>query len=113
MTRGKQPLPARQPLSDAELQASLMDTLTDWNGRSPLWVFAYGSLIWKPEFAFDRRVPARVFGYHRRLCLRSIKYRGTEARPGVVARAAWALAAAAAPAAALRAPSAAARLAVQ
>ena len=85
MTRGKQPLPARQPLSDAELQASLMDTLTDWNGRSPLWVFAYGSLIWNPEFAFDRRVPARVFGYHRRLCLRSIKYRGTEARPGVVA----------------------------
>jgi cation transport protein ChaC len=72
-------------MSDAELRDSLSTALAGWNGRSPLWVFAYGSLIWKPEFEFDRRVPARVFGYHRRLCLRSIKYRGTEAQPGVVA----------------------------
>lgn len=85
MMRGNQMPPAQRPLSDAELRESLAATLAGWNGRSPLWVFAYGSLIWKPEFEFDRRVPARVFGYHRRLCLRSIKYRGTEARPGVVA----------------------------
>ncbi|MDZ7651966.1 MAG: gamma-glutamylcyclotransferase [Burkholderiaceae bacterium] len=59
--------------------------LASWNGRTPLWIFGYGSLIWKPEFDFDRRVPARVFGYHRKLCLRSIKYRGTFDCPGVVA----------------------------
>jgi glutathione-specific gamma-glutamylcyclotransferase len=76
---------AQRRLSADELRASLAATLGDWNGRTPLWVFGYGSLIWKPEFDFDRRVPARVFGYHRKLCLRSIKYRGTPEQPGVVA----------------------------
>lgn len=80
------PSPAvRQPWTDEELRDSLKAALSGWNGRTPLWVFAYGSLIWKPEFEFDRRMPARVFGYHRRLCLRSIRYRGTETQPGVVA----------------------------
>lgn len=85
MTHGSPTPAAQQPLSEAELRESLAAALTGWNRSSPLWVFAYGSLIWKPEFEFDRRVPARIFGYHRRLCLRSIRYRGTEAQPGVVA----------------------------
>lgn len=76
---------AQRRLTDDELRASLAATLGDWNGRTPLWVFGYGSLIWKPEFDFDQRVPARVFGFHRKLCLRSIKYRGTFEFPGVVA----------------------------
>lgn len=79
-----EPAPQRR-LSAEELRASLAATLGDWNGRAPLWVFGYGSLIWKPEFDYDRRVPARVFGYHRKLCLRSIRYRGTFEQPGVVA----------------------------
>lgn len=79
-----EPLPQRR-LSEEELRASLAATLGDWNGRAPVWVFGYGSLIWKPEFDFDLRVPARVFGYHRKLCLRSVKYRGTVESPGVVA----------------------------
>ena len=79
-----EPLPQRR-LSDEELRVSLAATLAHWDGRAPLWVFGYGSLIWKPEFDFDLRVPARVHGYHRKLCLRSIKYRGTVERPGVVA----------------------------
>jgi cation transport protein ChaC len=72
-------------LTPAQLAASLETTLARWNGRAPLWVFGYGSLIWKPELEFDRRVPARVFGYHRRLCLRSVTYRGTIDCPGLVA----------------------------
>jgi cation transport protein ChaC len=48
-------------------------------------VFGYGSLIWRPELKYEARVPARVFGYHRRLCLRSVRYRGTAACPGLVA----------------------------
>jgi glutathione-specific gamma-glutamylcyclotransferase len=79
-----EPVP-QQRLSDEALHAMLDATLGDWNGRTPLWVFGYGSLMWKPEFDHDRRVPARVFGYHRKLCLRSIKYRGTFDHPGVVA----------------------------
>jgi cation transport protein ChaC len=49
-----------------------------------LWVFAYGSLIWKPGFAFAQRVPARVRGYHRRFCIVSTRYRGTPEAPGLV-----------------------------
>lgn len=84
ITAETEPAPQRR-LSAEELRASLAATLRDWNGRTPLWVFGYGSLIWKPEFDYDRRVPARVFGYHRKLCLRSIRYRGTLEQPGVVA----------------------------
>jgi cation transport protein ChaC len=68
-----------------QMRASLADALADWNGRDPLWIFAYGSLIWNPELDFDRRWPARVHGYHRRLCLRSIRNRGTVECPGLVA----------------------------
>ncbi len=73
------------PLTDAQLAASRDAVLAGWNGREPRWVFAYGSLIWDPEMEFDQRVLARVHGYHRRLCLRSVQYRGTPDRPGLVA----------------------------
>lgn len=48
------------------------------------WVFAYGSLMWNPEFPYRSAVPARVLGYHRALCLYSTHYRGTAERPGLV-----------------------------
>ena len=71
--------------TEAQLRASLDASLAHWDRRSPLWVFGYGSLIWKPEFEFEAREPARIHGYHRRLCLRSVSYRGTHDCPGVVA----------------------------
>ena len=49
-----------------------------------LWVFGYGSLMWDPGFAVAEAVPARLYGYHRRLCLWSVHYRGTAKRPGLV-----------------------------
>ncbi len=52
--------------------------------QSDLWVFAYGSLMWKPGFDFVERAPARLPGYVRRFCLDSITYRGTPAFPGLV-----------------------------
>jgi glutathione-specific gamma-glutamylcyclotransferase len=72
-------------LSYEELAASLDSFLASWDGNRPLWVFGYGSLIWKPDLSFDMRLPARVHGYHRRLCLWSRINRGTPQCPGLVA----------------------------
>ena len=70
--------------SERQLQQSLAASLAYWDGHSPLWVFGYASLIWRPEFEFEAREPARIFGFHRRLCLRSVLYRGTHECPGIV-----------------------------
>ena len=50
----------------------------------PLWVFGYGSLVWNPGFAYSSRAIARLEGYRRSFCMRSIHHRGTEAEPGLV-----------------------------
>lgn len=48
------------------------------------WVFAYGSLLWRPEFEADRACIARVWGHHRALRMYSRVNRGTPEQPGLV-----------------------------
>lgn len=50
----------------------------------PLWVFAYGSLMWDPGFPVREVRAGRIAGYHRALCILSIRNRGTVERPGLV-----------------------------
>lgn len=49
-----------------------------------MWVFAYGSLLWNPGFEIAESVVARLKGYARSFCMRSIHHRGTEKDPGLV-----------------------------
>lgn len=58
------------------------DPLLDADGH--LYVFAYGSLIWRPGFPHQRGHPALLRGYHRRFCLWSRHYRGSPEAPGLV-----------------------------
>jgi glutathione-specific gamma-glutamylcyclotransferase len=48
------------------------------------WVFGYGSLMWRPGFAFVERHAATLHGRRRAFCIYSVHHRGTYARPGLV-----------------------------
>jgi cation transport protein ChaC len=52
-------------------------------GGEPVWMFAYGSLLWDAELRDAATEPALVHGYHRSFCLYSYDYRGTAANPGL------------------------------
>ncbi|MGA9265854.1 MAG: gamma-glutamylcyclotransferase [Rhodomicrobium sp.] len=49
-----------------------------------LWVFAYGSLMWRPGFRYEESTHALIEGAHRALCLYSVVHRGVPSAPGLV-----------------------------
>ena len=54
------------------------------DGDEPLWVFAYGSLLWNPGFEPAERRRATLRDFHRSFAMRSIHHRGSEEKPGLV-----------------------------
>lgn len=49
-----------------------------------LWVFAYGSLMWRPNFHYEETSHALLEGAHRALCIYSVVHRGIPTAPGLV-----------------------------
>ncbi len=49
-----------------------------------VWLFGYGSLIWRPGFAYSERSPARLAGFARRFWQGSHDHRGLPHAPGRV-----------------------------
>jgi cation transport protein ChaC len=49
-----------------------------------LWVFAYGSLMWRPNFHYEEKSHAVLEGAHRALCVYSAVHRGIYTAPGLV-----------------------------
>ncbi|CUW37812.1 putative protein associated with cation transport, ChaC-like [Magnetospirillum sp. XM-1] len=58
--------------------------MAGWRQGTDLWVFAYGSLMWNPDFDHDEARTATLWGYHRAMCILSYQWRGTPERPGLV-----------------------------
>ena len=72
------PAPVRDPAPMLER------ALHEWGGDQDLWLFGYGSLIWRPDFEFVERRAAKVHGWHRALKMWSRVNRGTPDCPGLV-----------------------------
>jgi glutathione-specific gamma-glutamylcyclotransferase len=76
------PNPGAVYMSDEDYEAAIGATLAE--APPALWVFAYGSLLWKPAFEPAESQAATVRGWHRSFCFRVARFRGTRERPGLM-----------------------------
>lgn len=77
------PEPGTEEHSDADVD-EIARQLLDQHTPENLLVFAYGSLIWNPEFEVDTHAKARCDGWHRSFCMRLTRWRGTREQPALM-----------------------------
>ena len=70
-------------LTEAEIEESLDRAMAAAEGDG-LWLFAYGSLLWRSEFPHSEHRIARIYGYHRRFCLWQWRWRGCNQAPNLM-----------------------------
>jgi cation transport protein ChaC len=77
------PRPGQVEMDDEDYYQWADELQKEFDGE-PLRVFAYGSLLWKPEFEFVTQDRATLGGWHRSFCLKIERWRGTRAVPGLM-----------------------------
>jgi cation transport protein ChaC len=75
------PVVSAEHLVDADYQPATLAIL-DHRETGPVWLFAYGSLIWKPEVPHEEMQRATAHGWHRAFSMQIRRYRGTAEQPG-------------------------------
>ena len=70
-------------LTDSEVD-SLAQRLLAENDGAPFWLFAYGSLIWKPAFEHVAALPCVAHGWRRSFCMDLRNWRATPDQPGLM-----------------------------
>lgn len=82
-----EPKRGREPgvsyFSDEEYQAAA-GRLQDEAQGAPLWVFAYGSLLWRPAFEPAESRRAEAHGWRRDFCMEIRRWRGSPEQPGLM-----------------------------
>ena len=77
------PSPGAVYLTDEDYESAVRDVLAQ-APPGDVWVFGYGSLLWKPAFEFVESRMATVRGWHRSFCIRVARFRGTRDLPGLM-----------------------------
>lgn len=77
------PEPGTSDHTEAEVRDMATALLAEYHPEH-LWVFAYGSLIWNPEFQAEEQRRAVAAGWHRSFCLKLTRWRGTRELPALM-----------------------------
>ena len=79
------PAPGVEQQTEADYAAWVASILASHPAPDrPIQLFAYGSLIWKPEIEHRAERPGVARGWHRAFCLRTHRFRGTPEQPGLM-----------------------------
>lgn len=78
------PEPGLGYMTEDDYRDLIDETLASRPQSGSLWLFAYGSLIWKPEIDHVEERLATVRGLHRAFRIRLTRWRGTVDQPGLM-----------------------------
>lgn len=77
------PEPGVSYFTEADYRVVVAKLLDD-AGDGPFWVFAYGSLLWRPAFAAVESRRAEARGWRREFCMEIRRWRGSPEQPGLM-----------------------------